>query len=234
MNSTEFTECEVTGKMSTEKEKMLVTDTMSKKIGIYGLQNKLKPHKWYIGLSVDIHDRWKTAYDNVSCKTQPKIYRALKKYGINNFNKVILEECDKDELSNKEIVWIKYYDSKNNGYNLTDGGYGGDLRSGASNSPEHRKNISASKKGKKFSDAHRKALSDAWKRRSPEQNKKYGRVFTEEERLKMSEKMKGHTFSKERNKKISDALFKHYSDESNRIALSEAMKRHFSKDQCQL
>ena len=68
----------------------------------------------------------------------------------NNFNKVILEECDKDELSNKEIVWIKYYDSKNNGYNLTDGGYGGDLRSGASNSPEHRKNISASKKGKKF------------------------------------------------------------------------------------
>lgn len=54
------------------------------------------------------------------------IDRALRKYGENNFTLEILEDNinDTDELNDKEIYWIDYYNSFNNGYNLTKGGSG--------------------------------------------------------------------------------------------------------------
>lgn len=54
------------------------------------------------------------------------IDRALRKYGGNNFSLEILEDNIEDakELNNREIYWISYYDSFNNGYNLTQGGGG--------------------------------------------------------------------------------------------------------------
>jgi hypothetical protein len=58
------------------------------------------------------------------------IYRAIKKYGISNFTKEILEICDcKEELNNKEIYWIEKLDSTNYtiGYNISKGGTGGKL-----------------------------------------------------------------------------------------------------------
>ncbi len=56
------------------------------------------------------------------------IEKAIKKYGINNFKKEILEFCtDQDDLNNKEKYWIKFYNSidKNIGYNISEGGQGG-------------------------------------------------------------------------------------------------------------
>jgi len=56
------------------------------------------------------------------------IKHAIKKYGINNFEKIILEECsNKEELNEKEIFWIGKKQTIKNGYNLTEGGTGGDL-----------------------------------------------------------------------------------------------------------
>ena len=53
---------------------------------------------------------------------------AIKKYGLENFSKTILEECsNKDELNEKEIFWINKLKTIENGYNLTEGGTGGDL-----------------------------------------------------------------------------------------------------------
>jgi group I intron endonuclease len=53
---------------------------------------------------------------------------AIKKYGLENFSKTILEECsNKDELNEKEIFWIDKLKTIANGYNLTEGGTGGDL-----------------------------------------------------------------------------------------------------------
>ena len=50
----------------------------------------------------------------------------MNKYGINNFSFEIIEECKKNELSEKEKYWINYYNSTSpNGYNLTKGGDGG-------------------------------------------------------------------------------------------------------------
>lgn len=47
------------------------------------------------------------------------LYRAFKKYGIKNFNFIILEECDIDSLNNREIFWINKIHPE---YNQTFGG----------------------------------------------------------------------------------------------------------------
>lgn len=48
----------------------------------------------------------------------------MRKYGIKDFIFEVLEECKREELNEKEIYWIKYYDStnKNKGYNILSGG----------------------------------------------------------------------------------------------------------------
>ncbi|MFM2010794.1 MAG: Acinetobacter phage Ac42 [Bacteroidota bacterium] len=59
-----------------------------------------------------------------------KLRRAIKKYGSENFKKDILESCSsKEELNSKEKFWIKELNSTNPdiGYNLVDGGQGGNL-----------------------------------------------------------------------------------------------------------
>ncbi len=94
-------------------------------IGIYKITNKINGNA-YIGLSVDIKTRWrkhKSNYLNPDYKEYNKtLYRAFRKYGIENFQFEILEECLENELSNKEIYWISYYDTYANGYNETPGG----------------------------------------------------------------------------------------------------------------
>ena len=46
---------------------------------------------------------------------------AIKKYGLENFSKTILEEClNKYELNEKEIFWIDKLKTIGNGYNLTE------------------------------------------------------------------------------------------------------------------
>lgn len=49
------------------------------------------------------------------------------KYGEANFKISILEECELSKLSEREIYYIKYYDSYKNGYNNTLGGEGSSL-----------------------------------------------------------------------------------------------------------
>lgn len=57
------------------------------------------------------------------------ISNAFKKYGMNNFYKIILDVCDSlEELNKKEIEYIKYYRSIGKAeYNIADGGEGGNL-----------------------------------------------------------------------------------------------------------
>ncbi len=55
-----------------------------------------------------------------------KLYAAINKYGIDKFKIELLEECNDDELSHKEIFWISELDTFVNGYNMTLGGDGMD------------------------------------------------------------------------------------------------------------
>lgn len=58
------------------------------------------------------------------------IKAAIQKYGLENFTKCILEECiDKEDLNSREVYWIKEKNAIENGYNLTEGGTGGDTSS---------------------------------------------------------------------------------------------------------
>ena len=90
-------------------------------IGIYKITNTIN-NQCYIGQSKDIQARWSKHLSAYKTSPEWKLYRAFKKYGISNFSFEIIEECKIEELNEKEIYWIAYYDSFNNGYNMTLGG----------------------------------------------------------------------------------------------------------------
>jgi len=53
--------------------------------------------------------------------------QAIKKYGIDNFVKETIEECyDEQQWLEREMYWIGFYNSINEGYNIALGGNGGD------------------------------------------------------------------------------------------------------------
>lgn len=94
-------------------------------IGIYKITNKING-KCYIGQAVNIKRRWKSHKEIAFKKNHPgysyPLYQAIRKYGLENFNFEVLEECKKEQLEEKEIFYIAKYDSYKNGYNQNIGG----------------------------------------------------------------------------------------------------------------
>lgn len=84
--------------------------------GIYKAQNKING-QIYIGQSVRIEERWKE-HKNSAINGTSKFYKAIQEFGWDNFEWSIIEECPREELDEKEIYWIEYYNSINNGYNF--------------------------------------------------------------------------------------------------------------------
>lgn len=92
--------------------------------GIYKIENNIN-HKVYIGQSTNIELRWRHHRSpDPTIRSIYPLYRAIDKYGIENFSFDIIEECKKEELDEKEIYWINFYNSFNEGYNQTSGGQG--------------------------------------------------------------------------------------------------------------
>ena len=95
--------------------------------GIYKITNKISNHA-YIGKSNDIEERFKEhrhrAYN--SKKEKDKVlYVAIRMYGLENFVFEVLEEVpDLNDLTVREMYWIAYYNTYNDGYNETPGGEG--------------------------------------------------------------------------------------------------------------
>lgn len=90
--------------------------------GIYKITNKIN-QKAYIGQSIDIQRRWRV-HKNYPKNTKYPLYLAFEKYGLNNFTFEVIEECDCQELDDKEIYYIKIFNTYYNGYNQTTGGQG--------------------------------------------------------------------------------------------------------------
>ena len=89
---------------------------------IYKITN-LVNGKSYIGATKkSLSDRWKYHLHDSKrerSKNRP-LYIAMNKYGIDNFNISVVEECEDDSvLFEREIYWIDYYDTYRNGYNET-------------------------------------------------------------------------------------------------------------------
>lgn len=94
-------------------------------VGIYKIENLING-KCYIGQAVNIQKRW-NVHKNVYIKENDiaynyPLYRAFRKYGIDNFDFAVLEECRVEDLNTKEVEYIKQYDSFFSGYNQTLGG----------------------------------------------------------------------------------------------------------------
>lgn len=84
-------------------------------VGIYKITNLLN-NKCYVGQSRNIYRRWQShRYANDSYP----LHAAMKKYGAENFSFEILEECDTDELNEKESYYIQKFQPE---YNCDGGG----------------------------------------------------------------------------------------------------------------
>lgn len=112
-------------------------------------------------------------------------YKALNKYGKDNFTWEVLEECNsKEELDEMEFHYIKQYNTFNpNGYNLT---YGGEGTWGWIPTEETRQKISKKHIGKKLSEDHKQKI-----KRCGKDNGMYGRKHTLEVKEKISSMNKG-------------------------------------------
>ena len=89
---------------------------------IYLIKNNVN-NKVYVGKTeLSIVERFKEHIRNSRkerCKNRP-LYRAMNKYGVENFTVSMIEETDRPE--DREVFWIAFYDSYKNGYNATLGG----------------------------------------------------------------------------------------------------------------
>ena len=99
-------------------------------IGIYIYRNKIN-QKVYIGQSTNIERRIKEhnsrAFQVNSGDYNSNLSRAIRKYGLDNFEINTITSCSKEELDNLEIYYINYYQSylKEKGYNTNVGDEGG-------------------------------------------------------------------------------------------------------------
>lgn len=142
---------------------------MNKISGIYKIINRING-KIYIGQSIDIYRRWKEESHFYKCNDY--LRNAFNKYGLENFDFEILEECSIEELDEKEIYYISLYRSNEHkfGYNLTSGG------SHCNFTDKAKAKMSKSHKGKNCGKTH----------------PLYGKHHSIESKKKMSESQKGN------------------------------------------
>ena len=96
-------------------------------IGIYKIKNLING-KIYVGQSNNIERRFaqhKSPYEQARFSDKP-LYKAFLKYGIENFDFSIIEECSIEQLNDREKFWISELNTliHQNGYNITSGGDG--------------------------------------------------------------------------------------------------------------
>lgn len=222
-------------------------------------------NKIYIGKTVYSLNKRKHSHIRIS-KDNPKTYfnKAIAKHGPESFIWEILEEADKEKLSEREIYWIKNLDSfKPKGYNLTLGGEG---NLGWIPSQETKNKIGKANGGKNSSWYNKKHTQDEkekirasvtkWWETVPKdvldiRNKnlsdsKKGCKFTEEHKRKISEGNKGKIviISEEQKVKISKTRLergcgkgeknywygKHHSEETKEKMRINAKQRTIIRD----
>lgn len=172
-------------------------------VGIYLVTNKINGHQ-YVGQSTDIKRRWMEHKCPSSIANDRTINKAYRKYGFDNFEYRVIEECSEEMLDEREMFWIKKLHPV---YNMNNGGVGNkghhhseatkkilSMKSKAQwvNSTEEEKirriknNLTGQPKGHKVSLETRVKLRKA----------NIGKKASEETKLKMSISQKGKNDNK--------------------------------------
>lgn len=93
---------------------------------IYKITNQVN-QKIYIGKTLlSIEERFSQHKRDSQKETEEirPLYRAMRKYGVENFSIELVEECSNDIVNDRERYWIEVYQSFHYGYNATIGGDG--------------------------------------------------------------------------------------------------------------
>ena len=154
---------------------------------VYKIINTIND-KVYVGITAkSLEERYHQHLRQLSVGNDRRLYCAMRELGVENFSIVQIDTANSyDELLEKEVYYVHYYDSKNNGYNMTDGGDVNPMDDEIvqkkhlekMNSADVKTKISVKmkenvEKGVIFTPEHRKNLSEAAKKRRVSENSKY-------------------------------------------------------------
>ena len=143
----------------------------------------LESERSYVGqTSATLKQRLYTHRYHMKTGTDTHFYNALRKYGWDAFRWEVLEEVeDVSKLDSREIWWISRYDSCRKGFNITQGGgghrgfspsaatvektrkrmFGNKFRLGIPHTEEACLKMSKSRRGRKLTEAAKKAISES-------------------------------------------------------------------------
>lgn len=182
--------------------------------GIYGIFN-ITTGKVLIGSSKDIQTRFRTHKTRLvnGKHANSHIQAAWLKYGREDFEVRVLEECLFDELIAKEDEWMDRYDSLDNssGYNMR----GATPRSYISEVT--RRKMSESHKGGSISEEQRKKISIALKGRP---SSRLGKHQPEEFVRQLSRRMLGNHYT------LGKTGFRHSEESKRRMSIACTGRKH--------
>jgi len=195
-----------------------------KKSGVYKIINKVSSH-FYVGSSLDIEKRWKGHRYDLLKNRHHSLYlqRAWDKYDEKSFNLEIIEECEAEDLIDREQHYI---DTLHPQYNISPTA---GSPAGTKWTPERRvkqsgkNNCNYGKTGEKHWN-YGKPVSDETRHKISEAVK--GLKNSDEHNQKIRETLKGKRHSEERKANESKAHIGYRHSEETKRKMSEARKRY--------
>jgi len=179
--------------------------------GIYLIRNTIND-KVYVGQSIHVEKRWKEHQKSAKRGDKSHLYDAIRKYGVDSFELVILELCNAKLFDEKESYWMSFYNCRDQskGYNLLPAGQFGRVMDDAC-----RERIASKLRGRKLTTEQVEKIRLSLT----------GRKHSQETKEKISMANKNKVVKKESTDKIAAKLKARYEQLSVEEKIDYANKR---------